>query len=196
MAPSLHSARTRCDDPQRRGARRVRRAGRGIFAIAEGLTRDGIPCPSMNDPARNRHRTGCAWAKGAIGVILGNPRYTGRQVWNKQRKDEVLIDVEDVALGHETEMRWNPRDKWVFSDNVVHTDIVSVDTFRQAREIAAAKGAGRTTRERTRTQHRYVLRGLPSRHQVPGSSPDPSCSAAARRRRPADIPHLTTGGAT
>jgi hypothetical protein len=26
-----------------------------------------------------------------------DPRYTGRQVRNKQRKDEVLIDVEDVA---------------------------------------------------------------------------------------------------
>ncbi len=57
-------------------------------------------------------------------------------------------------------MRWNPRDKRILSDKVVHTEIVSVDTFRQAREIAAAKGAGRTTRERTRTQHRYVLREL------------------------------------
>jgi site-specific DNA recombinase len=29
-------------------------------------------------------------------------------VWNKQRKTEVLIDVDDVALGHETKLRWNP----------------------------------------------------------------------------------------
>lgn len=27
----------------------------------------------------------------------GNPRYTGRQVWNRQRKDEVLIDVHFCA---------------------------------------------------------------------------------------------------
>ncbi|WP_410622297.1 recombinase family protein [Amycolatopsis sp. cmx-8-4] len=134
--------------------------GRGKYAIAEELTRDDIPCPSMNDQARNRHRTGRAWAKGAVGVILGNPRYTGRQVWNKQRKDEVLIDVEDVGLGHETKMRWNARDKWIFSEKIVHDPIIDVETFRQAQEIAAAKGAGRTTRERTRTQHRYVLRGL------------------------------------
>jgi hypothetical protein len=40
-------------------------------------------------------------------MILPNPRYTGRQVWNKQRKDEVLIDVEDVASGHATKMQWN-----------------------------------------------------------------------------------------
>jgi DNA invertase Pin-like site-specific DNA recombinase len=31
-------------------------AGIGIYAIAEGLTRDGIPCPSAHDPDRNRHR--------------------------------------------------------------------------------------------------------------------------------------------
>src|SRR4051794_31165318 len=73
-------------------------SGRGLFAIAEGLTADGIPCPSAHDRARNRHRCGVAWAKSAVRVILTNLRYTGRQVWNKQRKDEVLIDVDDVAL--------------------------------------------------------------------------------------------------
>ena len=36
---------------------------------------------------------------------LVQPRYTGRQVWNKQRKDGVLIDVDDVALGHQSRMR-------------------------------------------------------------------------------------------
>ena len=84
-------------------------AGRGFFAIAEGLTGDGIPCPSAHDPGRNRHRCGIAWSKSAVRAILTNPRYTGRQVWNKQRKDEVLIDVDDVGLGHVTKLRWNPR---------------------------------------------------------------------------------------
>lgn len=73
--------------------------GSGLFAIAEGLTRDGTPCPSAHDPARNSHRDGLAWSKGAIRAILTNPRYTGRQVWNRQRKDEVLLDVEDVISG-------------------------------------------------------------------------------------------------
>ncbi len=31
----------------------------------------------------------------------------GLQVWNKQRKDEVLIDVHDVALGHTAKQRRN-----------------------------------------------------------------------------------------
>ena len=58
--------------------------------------------PSAHDPARNRHRCGVAWSKNAVRAILMNPRYTGYQVWNKQRKDEVLLDVEDVALGPTT----------------------------------------------------------------------------------------------
>ena len=74
-------------------------AGTGLFTIAEGLTRDGVLSPSAADWARNRHRSTTAWSKGAVRVILTNPRFTGRQVWNKQRKDEVLIDIEDVALG-------------------------------------------------------------------------------------------------
>jgi site-specific DNA recombinase len=35
-------------------------------------------------------------------------------VWNRQRKDEVLIDVQDVALGHTTKMRWNEAGKWIY----------------------------------------------------------------------------------
>jgi hypothetical protein len=52
-------------------------AGHGIYAIAEGLTRDGIPSPSAHDPARNTRRSGIAWSKGAVRAILTNPRYTG-----------------------------------------------------------------------------------------------------------------------
>jgi predicted transposase YbfD/YdcC len=55
-----------------------------------------------------------------VRVVPTNPRYTGRQVWNKQRKDEILLDVEDVALGHETRMRWNDPTSWVWSAQVVH----------------------------------------------------------------------------
>jgi site-specific DNA recombinase len=131
-----------------------------MFAIAEALTREGTASPSAHDPARNRHRSGTAWSKGAVRVILSNPRYTGRQVWNKQRKDEVLIDVDDVALGHETRMRWNTADAWVWSTEVVHEPLVDTETFEHAQQLLAAKGAGRKTRERHRTRHPYALRGL------------------------------------
>jgi Protein of unknown function (DUF2637) len=40
------------------------------LAIAEGLTRDGIPSPSAHDPARNSHRVGVTWPKGAVRAIV------------------------------------------------------------------------------------------------------------------------------
>jgi site-specific DNA recombinase len=136
-------------------------AGRGLFAIAEGLTRDGIPSPSQYDRARNRHRTGQGWSKAAVRAILSNPRYTGRQVWNRQRKDDVLLDVNDVALGYETKMRWNDPGTWVWSDTVVHTPLVSTGDFEAAQAIRAdcgrARQGGRDVQRRV--VHVHVLRG-------------------------------------
>jgi Recombinase len=114
----------------------------GIYAIAEGLTRDGIPCPSAHDPGRNRHRCGIAWPKSAVRAILTNPRYTGRQVWNRQRKDEVLLDVHHVVLGHTTKMHWNETGKWIYSEQIVHPPIIDASTFQQAQEALAARGRG------------------------------------------------------
>jgi hypothetical protein len=48
------------------------------------LTELGVPCPSAVDPERNRHRDGDTWTLRTVAVILANPRYTGRQVWNRQ----------------------------------------------------------------------------------------------------------------
>jgi site-specific DNA recombinase len=134
-------------------------AGAGYYAIAEGLTRDGIKSPSAHDPGRNSHRCGVAWAKSAVRAIITNPRYTGRQVWNKQRKDEVLLDVEDVGLGHVTKMRWNEPGSWVWSSEVTHEPLIDVATFERAQQIFAAAGRGRA-RQLINVPRSYVLRGL------------------------------------
>ena len=134
--------------------------GFGIFAIAQRLTDDGVPSPSGADRARNRHRDGLAWSKGAVRAILINPRYTGFQVWNKQRKAELLMDVDDVALGYETRMRWNPREEWVWSERPAHPAIIDRDSFTQAQVLLASRGPASTGRTVTRTRHPYVLRGL------------------------------------
>ncbi len=134
--------------------------GIGIYAIAEGLTRDGVASPSAHDRARNRHRSGVAWSKGAVRTILRNPRYTGHQVWNKQRKQESLIDVEDVALGHHTKLAWNSQDQWVYSAAPAHEPIISADTFAQAQEVSATRSAKSPRQVHHRVRHRYVLRGL------------------------------------
>lgn len=107
-------------------------SGTGLQAIASGLTRDGILSPSGHDPARNSHRADGhgLWAKTAVRAILANPRYTGFEVWNKQRKDEVLLDVEDVALGHQTKMRWN---------ELRRVDLVGGTNARGARQQGAVR---------------------------------------------------------
>jgi site-specific DNA recombinase len=136
-------------------------AGRGLFAIAEGLTRDGIPSPSQHDRARNLHRTGQGWSKSAVRTILASPRYTGRQVWNKQRKDEILLDVNDVARGYETRLRWNDTGQWIWSDTIAQEPLVSAADFEAAQAIMAdagrARQASHETRERVRNP--YALRG-------------------------------------
>jgi hypothetical protein len=121
-----------------------------VYAIAEALTRDGIACPSAYDRARNPHRTGEAWAKGAVRVILTNPRYTGRQVWNKQRTDEVLLDINDVALGHTSIMRWNPTSRWIVSKDVVHEPLVSDEAFELVQQQLVRR-ARTGTHPRSRT---------------------------------------------
>lgn len=133
-------------------------AGSGLFAIAEGLTRDGVLSPSAQDPARNRHRSGVAWSKGAVRAILTNPRYTGHQVWNKQRKQEVLLNIDDVALGHVTKLRWNPADTWIRSDRPAHPAIVDQATFDQAQQVLRARGRGPTEHAPHRSRHPYQLR--------------------------------------
>ncbi|WP_226930786.1 MULTISPECIES: recombinase family protein [Parafrankia] len=135
--------------------------GAGVFAIAEGLTADGIPCPSANDRARNRHREGLAWSKGAIRTILSNPRYTGHEIWGKQRKEDVLLDVEDVALGYETKFRWNATETWVWSTERAHPAIIDIDTFTQAQTLRAARRVvPPSERGQRRDTRRYLFRGM------------------------------------
>ena len=133
--------------------------GRGMFDIAEDLTRQGIPSPSASDPDRNRHRSGLAWSKSAVRTILTNPRYTGRQVWNKQRKDEVLLDVDDVALGFTTKMRWNDRGSWIWSEHKVHDELVSIEDFERAQQILAVRRRGVYSKKPTKTDRPYAFRG-------------------------------------
>jgi DNA invertase Pin-like site-specific DNA recombinase len=133
--------------------------GYGIYAIAEALTRDGIPCPSAHDPGRNQHRCGVAWNKFAVRAILANPRYTGHQVWNKQRKDEVLLDVDDVALGHVTKLRWNETGKWVWSEQIVHPPIIDRETFDQVQAMLSGRATDHAEHKPHRARRPYALRG-------------------------------------
>jgi Recombinase len=81
--------------------------GRSAARITRALNDAGIPCQSAADPKRNPHRTGTAWTLSTVAAILANPRYTGRQVWNRQRTDSDLVDPSNTGLGHRPVQRWN-----------------------------------------------------------------------------------------
>jgi DNA invertase Pin-like site-specific DNA recombinase len=134
-----------------------RLAGHSVARIARALNEAGIPCPSAADPARNPHRAAAAWTLGAVTAILENPRYTGRQVWNRQRTDSELVDPANVTLGHRSVQRWNLPDGWVISRRPAHPALVSEDDFVAAQDVSAARGPVPHDEPVLR---RYLLAGL------------------------------------
>ena len=131
-----------------------RLAGHSVARITRALNDAGIPCPSAADPGRNPHRTGAAWTLRTVAAILANPRYTGRQVWNRQRTDFDLIDPANTGIGHKQVQRWNLPEGWVISRLPAHPALVSEADFIAAQEAGALRGpAGQAAR-------RYLLAGL------------------------------------
>ena len=89
-----------------------------------------------------------------MAAILANPRYTGRQVWNRQRTDFDLADPANTGLGHKQVQRWNLPEGWVISKHLAHTALVSEADFIAAQDATAPRGpAGPAAR-------RYLLAGL------------------------------------
>jgi DNA invertase Pin-like site-specific DNA recombinase len=137
-----------------------RLAGHSVARIARALNEAGIPCPSAADPGRNPHRPGTRWTLGTVTTILANPRYTGRQVWNRQRTDRDLADPADVSLGHKDVQRWNLPDGWVISNRPAHPALVSEDDFVAAQDVSAARGPAPRGDVGIPERRRYLLAGL------------------------------------
>src|SRR3954452_21329508 len=90
-----------------------------------------------------------------------DPRYTGRQVWNRARTDEVLIDVDDVALGHENRHRWNDPSQWAWSRTESHTPLIGTDLYERAQQTIKTRGTNSDTGKAPRhTGRPYLFRGL------------------------------------
>lgn len=81
-------------------------------------------------------------------------------MWNRQRRDEVLLDVEDVALGHVSKMRWNDEDAWIVSEALTHEPLVSDEQFRAVRTLAAAGRRRPVVRKARPTSQPFALHGL------------------------------------
>ena len=136
-------------------ARRL--AGHSAARIARALNEAGAQCPSAADPARNPHRTAAGWTLGTVTTILSNPRYTGRQVWNRQRTGTELAGPGNVTLGHKSVQRWNLPGGWVISDRPAHPALVSEADFTAAQDVNAARGPVPKSEPVLR---RYLLAGL------------------------------------
>jgi len=134
-----------------------RLAGHSVARIARALNEAGVPCPSAADPGRNPRRSGAGWTLSAVTTILENPRYTGRQVWNRQRTDSELVDPANVTLGHRSVPRWNLPDGWVISSRPAHPALVSEDDFTAAQDINATRGP---VPKGEPVLRRYLLAGL------------------------------------
>ena len=131
-----------------------RLAGHSLARITRALNDAGVPCPSAADPGRNPHRTGTVWTLRTVAAILANPRYTGRQVWNRQRTDFDLVDPANTGLGHRQVQRWNLPEGWVISRHPAHAALVSEADFIAVQDMGAPRGpAGPATRQ-------YLLAGL------------------------------------
>ena len=118
--------------------------GCSVAGIARELTERGVPCPSEVDPGRNGHRAGGGWALRTVAVILANPRYTGRQVWDRQRTERP---------GERASGRSGPAG-WTISTTMAHPALISEAEFVSAQRVRAARPAsdGRP--------RRYLLSGL------------------------------------
>lgn len=102
-------------------ARRL--AGVSKAGIARALNERGVPCPSGADPVRNPHRSGREWTTQTVAEILANPRYTGRQVWDRRGSGDPGGEVRG----------------WVISRRITHPPLVSDADFVAAQSIRAAR---------------------------------------------------------
>jgi hypothetical protein len=131
-----------------------RLTGHSVAGIARALNDNGVPCPSGADPARNRHRSAAGWTLRTVAAILANPRYTGRQVWNRQRTDRGPADATSAGHSDREVMRWNQPQDWVISARMALRGLVSEAEYIAVQAIRAARPTG------DGTTRRYLLAGL------------------------------------
>lgn len=141
------------------------RSPQGDRAIAAGLNRDRVPCPSAHRPEQNQHRPGDGWQASTIRAILENPRYTGYAFFGRWTKHEALLDPDDVAAGFVVRFRRSAPGRIVRSRVPAHPAIIDVADFtlvqlrRRSRATGDGRGRGATERAGRTTQRRYLFRG-------------------------------------
>ena len=127
----------------------------GFKAIADRLNRDGVPSPRGN-----------GWATSSIRVILMNPVYIGRVVWNRRSmgKFHRIADRREVERDGCGKRRvdWNDPEDWLVCENA-HEALIDPQTFERAQAVMKerrdrARATGFLTGKAKRSP--YLLSGL------------------------------------
>jgi hypothetical protein len=77
------------------------------------------------------------WTLRTVAAILANPRYTGRQVWNRQRTNHHETVPGDKRSSLSITRDWNPRSDWIISTRRTHPALVSDADFLAAQQVTA-----------------------------------------------------------
>ncbi len=120
-----------------------RATGRSVAGIARELNDRGIPCPSSADRDRNRHRTKHEWIVWTVVGILENPRYTGRQVWNRH-------GARTPGPAHNSApARPSAAPGWTESKKTTHPALVDETTFLAVQGMHSARPTSKAAPGRT-----------------------------------------------
>lgn len=130
-----------------------RARGRAVASLVRELNERGVVCPSAADPSRNAHRSGQRWIVRTVAMILENPRYTGRQVWNRSGTTGHGLGGRAGGRGSGA-LRYNPVDEWVVSEQIAHEPLVDDETFVAVQGMRVPKPA------EDGEVRRYLLAGL------------------------------------
>ncbi|WP_309114624.1 recombinase family protein [Saccharothrix sp.] len=131
----------------------LRLAGHSAAGIARHLNEQSVPSPSDADAEHDRARGDHEWSLRTVLEILGNPRYTGRQVWNRTSADRTTRS----PSGRRASVR-NEQHAWAVSTRIVHTPLVSEQDFVTAQTIQATRNSTRHV-DANREERVYLLAG-------------------------------------
>ncbi|MCE6995522.1 recombinase family protein [Saccharothrix sp. S26] len=116
----------------------LRLAGHSAAGIARHLNEQAVPSPTSTDPERDGRRVDPGWSLRTVVEILGNPRYTGHQVWNRTSADRATRS----PSGRRISVR-NEQHAWAISTRIAHTPLVSEHDFITAQTVQATRQSTR-----------------------------------------------------
>ncbi|RDI31754.1 recombinase [Lentzea flaviverrucosa] len=118
-----------------------------MSSLARELNERGVVCPSGADPERNAHRSGERWIVRTVAMILENPRYTGRQVWNRNSTTGHGPGGRTGVRGSGA-LRWKPVSEWEVSERFAARFSTTFSSWEKATRVKYSRLAKRSVERR------------------------------------------------